>query len=190
MFHFFADISAKIAADGYGQSLEQSTKYIQILSDQLREQYANHFDSISCITIPYTTYEAIESALQYELPDEIPNKDLETHIILDQVAENPQKRLTLSEAIALLSLLVSIFFGILQLLPDEQLEVIADQSKLQTEQTEELVNSLNNIGNGIYLLTEEIDALREEVEDLNNLLELSDKENAETPQEQNSNSQQ
>ncbi|MEM5767595.1 MAG: hypothetical protein AAGU32_04820, partial [Bacillota bacterium] len=86
----------------------------------------------------------------------------------------PHKRLSLSDALALISILITILFGVMSSMPDEQLERISKQNEVIIEQNEKmiemmqedqhLVKAVDALANSIYLLTDEVEALRNEAE--------------------------
>ena len=55
----------------------------------------------------------------------------------EQPVSTPRKRLTMAELVALLSLLATLYFGILQQLPDKQLEELSEQNEIIIAQNDE-----------------------------------------------------
>lgn len=85
----------------------------------------------------------------------------------------------LSDAVAILSLLVSIFFGIVSSMPDDQAERIITQNEIIIEQQKEIIqlqkedkelsNILQSLSDNINLLSDEIELLREEIKGSDNI---------------------
>lgn len=120
-------------------------------------------------------------------------------VIEPKLKEQSASRLSLSDMIAILSLLVSIFFGIISSLPDDQTERIIAQNEIIIDQQAEiarlkeedkaLLDALNSLSNSINLLTDEVELLSEKLEGFNdppNSLGQADTEDA---QQQDGNAQ-
>lgn len=93
------------------------------------------------------------------------------------------KRFTVEDLRFILSLLVSIYFGVMSMLPDEQLSYIENQNEiiiaqqaemieLQQENTE-LIETLEHVTDAIQSLTEQLDAIRAENKDPDHALMLN-----------------
>lgn len=100
--------------------------------------------------------------------------------------------MTLPDALALLTLLVTIFFGILQLLPDQQLEKIIEQNDTRIAQNEiiiqnqtELESVLYDLGNGIHLLTDVVDSIRDGNEDIDDFSKIQSHTDSDDTKQQN-----
>lgn len=101
--------------------------------------------------------------------------------ILPRVKECRSKKLSISDILALISLLFTVYFGIIASLPDEQLERISNQTEVIIEQQEEIIElnqkdlelqeALNALTGSINLLTDEVQALRDEVKHFENTSE-------------------
>jgi hypothetical protein len=145
---------------------------------------------INILDIPYTSIldtlaDALEQAAPY-LPPE--TKEECKNAVLPKLKS--KRKLTLSDALAILSLLVTILFGIISSVPDKQMERIIAQNEIIIEQQEELIqlqeedkdllDTLNTLSDSINLLSDEIELLREELEssgNLGNSLDQPDTEN-------------
>lgn len=94
--------------------------------------------------------------------------------IQSQIEETPKKRLTLSEILTLLTLLVSIYSAIIASRPSEQLERISQQNQIIIEQQAEMIalnsedkalyDALDSLADSINLLSDEVELLREQLE--------------------------
>lgn len=95
-------------------------------------------------------------------------------VILPKLQQKNRARLTLSDALSILSLLLTILFGIISTLPDEQTERIIAQNEIiigqQAEliqlekEDEDLLYTLDCLTESINLLNEEVELLREKLE--------------------------
>lgn len=101
-------------------------------------------------------------------------------VIRPKLSEKSRTRLTLSDALSILSILLSIFFFVLGSMPNDQAErIIQQQDKIIANQEAEiaqlrekdqaLLDTLNSLSDSINLLTDEIELLRDELEDSDNL---------------------
>lgn len=140
-------------------SLEQSYEEI------LNTTFISILDSLSDILMQVEPY----------LPPEV--KEKSENIFLSELKS--KHKLTLSDAVAILSLLVTIFFGIVSSMPDEQAERIITQNEIIIEQQKEIVqlqkedtellNTLKSLSDNINLLSDEIELLREEIKGSDNI---------------------
>ena len=125
--------------------------------------YRSLLDSLS------VTLEHVEPYLSLE------EKDHCEAIIEPLTNEKPYTHLTLSDALSILSILLSILFFVLGSMPDDQTErIIQQQDKIIANQEAEilqlreedqaLLDALNSLSDSINLLTDEIELLRDELE--------------------------
>lgn len=121
-------------------------------------------------------------------------------IIKSQVAEKPCPHLTLSDALSILSILLSILFFVFESIPDDQAErIIQQQSKIIANQEAEiaqlhkedqaLLDALDSLSGSINLLTNEIELLRDELEDFDAFPDVQNQTDAGDPQQDSSNTQ-
>ena len=110
--------------------------------------------------------EAIEQAMPYVSDEETSAQCSES---IRQLRESPHFKLTFDRAIALLSLLISLFFGLANQLPEEQLdEIISNQQQARIESKEEndaIVSALYAVRDSIGAVSNEVEALRDELND-------------------------
>jgi hypothetical protein len=171
----FSAINSSIVGFGVWSSALQST----ILSastpcPNLLESIANSL----VLSDPYLTKEVIEQC------DELP---------LPSLDEGSKRRLTLSEILAIISLLVTIYFGIVSSRPSEQLERIIEQNAIMTEQQAKIIeltqedqhlrDTLDSLSNSIDLLNDELDLLRDELKGHDEPADCSCQTNAQNGQE-------
>lgn len=135
---------------------------------------------INSLTISDTTpyqliLDALTNTLEYVEPYLPPEKKEECEsTILPKLSKESKGKLTLGDALSILSLLVSIFFGIISSLPNEQMERLIEQNEIIIAQQEEiaqlkeedekLLNTLNALTDSINLLSDEVELLRNELE--------------------------
>lgn len=115
--------------------------------------------------------------------------------VLPKLQDCQDKKLTLSDILTIISLLVTIYFGIISSLPDEQLDRISQQNEIIIEQQEELIElkkedaelreTLDALTDSINLLTDEVESLRNEIENLDDAPELDRQSDAEESEQQN-----
>lgn len=97
-------------------------------------------------------------------------------IIKPQLKEKTHTRLTLSDALSILSILLSVLFFVLGSMPDDQAErIIQQQDKIIANQEAEiaqlreedqaLLDTLDSLSDSINLLANEVELLRDELED-------------------------
>lgn len=125
--------------------------------------------------------EAVENAAPYceqvEKEDPLPP--------LPEEAKTKKSWWTFDRALTLLSLLITIFFAILQSLPDDQLEEIIKQNEeiIENQQVEieavresnqELREILQDLSESIADLTEELDTIREQADAVGDAAESAD----------------
>lgn len=92
-------------------------------------------------------------------------------IVIPQIKQKTKTRLTLSEALALLSILVSIFFGVVSSMPNEQIERIIAQNEIfikqhaeiaKSREDKDLINALNSLSDSINTLSDQVNQLNKE----------------------------
>lgn len=143
--------------------------------------------------IPYKTIlDALTDALEQAEPYLPPETNEECkNTVLPKLKSS--RKLTLSDVLTILSLLVTIFFGIISSAPDEQMERIIAQNECIIEQQEELIqlqkedkellNTLNALSDSINLLSDEVELLREDLESSGNLRNSPDHPDTENGQQ-------
>lgn len=86
----------------------------------------------------------------------------------NSVVPSLNRKISLSDMLALLSLLLSLWFGLLSLLPNEQLNTIIEQQTLQIEaerkENEALLNAIDSLSATVEQLSAEIDLYRNQSE--------------------------
>lgn len=122
-----------------------------------------------------------------------------TDTVIPQLRKKSAAKITLSEALALLSLLVSIFFGVTSSMPDTQVERIIAQNEIIIEQQaeivrlqkedEDLLEALDALSKSINLLTDEIELLRDGLEKPTDLPDSSGQPDPGEAQQNNSDAQ-
>lgn len=96
-------------------------------------------------------------------------------VIRPKLSKESRTRLTLSDALSILSILLSILFFMLGSMPDDQAErIIQQQDKIIANQEAEiahlreedqaLLDALDSLSDSINLLTDEIELLRDKIE--------------------------
>lgn len=120
-------------------------------------------------------------------------------IILPKLQQKNRARLTLSDALSILSLLLTILFGVISALPDEQTERIIAQNEIIIEQQAELIQlekededllyTLDCLTESINLLNEEVELLREKLEGAGEPSDGSGQASSEDAQQEDGNAQ-
>lgn len=129
------------------------------------------FDAMSYQSI----LNSLANTLAYVEPYLPPEKKEECErVILPKLSKESRIKLTFSDVVAILSLLVTIYFGIISSLPNDQLDRLIEQNEIIIEQQDEiarlkeedekLLNALNSLTDSINLLSEEVELLRNELE--------------------------
>ncbi len=187
---FLSDIQSRIL-EIYPKVNYQSINKVlsffgQISSDLIDVPFFNQ-------AIPYLakTMKKVEPYLPSDKKEEYQN------IVLPKLQS--KHRLSLSELLSILNLLVAIFFGVIASMPDEQTERIIAQNETMIEQQAEiiqlqkedqaLVDVLDSLSDSINVLTDEIDSLREDLEASGNSSDDYGNPDPEDPQQQNGNAQ-
>lgn len=151
----------------------------------------------TCQTLLDSLLTTLEQAEPYFPPEE--KKQCEA-IIKPQVAEKHCTRLTLSDALSILSILLSVFFFVLGSMPDDQAErIIQQQNKIIANQESEiaqlrkedqtLLDTLDSLSDSINLLANEIELLRDEIKDFDGFLNSPGQANPGESQQNNSSAQ-
>lgn len=117
--------------------------------------------------------------------------------VLPKLKRSIEHKLSISDLIAIISLIVAIYFGIISSLPDEQLDRISQQSEVITkqnaviiEQQKEIIefqqedlklrDTLDSPTDSINMLSDQVQSLREEIERSNDLSKLDSQFDAES----------
>ena len=83
----------------------------------------------------------------------------------EQVSPVHTRKLSLSDALAILSILVTIFFSLIQQLPDKQLDAIIEQQEviieLERQQNAALINAIGSLSATVGRLSDEIEVLQD-----------------------------
>lgn len=151
----------------------------------------------SCLTLLESLSSTLDRVEPYLPPDD--REKCET-IIKPQLKEKTHTRLTLSDALSILSILLSILFFVLGSMPDDQAErIIQQQNKIIANQEAEiaqlreddqaLLNALDSLSNSINLLTDEIELLRDKLKDSDDLPDSPGQTDPGEPQQDDSNTQ-
>jgi hypothetical protein len=159
--------------------------------ERIQPSFLNTF--INILDIPYKSIlDTVTDALEYAEPYLPPETKEECkNTVLPKLKSS--RKLTLSDALAILSLLVTILFGILSSTPDEQMDRIIAQNERIIEQQAELIqlqkedkallDTLDSLSDSINLLSDEIELLREELESSGNLGNSPDQPDTENGQQ-------
>lgn len=164
---------------------------------------SNLVDSISLLgELPYQSLlnslsVALEQVKPYLPPDE---KEQRKAIIKPLTNEKPYTCLTLSDALSILNILLSVLFFVLGSMPDGQAErIIQQQNKIIANQETEIAqlheedqalsDTLDTLSDSINLLTDEIKTLCDKFEDSEGLLNSSSQANPGESQQDNSDAQ-
>lgn len=121
-------------------------------------------------------------------------------VILPKLSKEPKTKLTLGEILAILSLLVSILFGIIASRPSDQLERLIEQNEIiiaqqqneiaqLNEEDKKLLNALESLTDSINLLSEEAELLRNKLEGSENTSDGQPLPDTEDSQENQSNAE-
>lgn len=106
---------------------------------------------------------------------------------VEEIAPTIKKRLSLSDAITLLGILVTILTTLLSFAPDPQLDEIIEQQEILIDQNDALTGAISELTKSVVLLKEEIEILTEENDGLceeNDGFSEPDKQNAQPEQDQ------
>lgn len=173
-------------------NLQNFSAALDILVTQLTAIYGTPLANVPSdpvVTIPEETIASIQSALPC-LEEE--GQTTCREFIQSHSLEIDKRELTLSNAIALIGLFLTIIFGILQMLPDKQLDEIIEQgdtliaqNEIIIQQQAELVSILHDLENGLHLLTDVVDSIRDENEDIDDFPEIQGYANPDNTQQQN-----
>ena len=114
--------------------------------------------------------DTIEQAIPFVSDEETSSQCAEQ---VQDLRSGPRSKLTFERAISLLALLIDIFFHLINLLPDKQLdEIIVNQQQARIEEQAEdraILDTLYAVQDSIIVVSDEVEALRDELEDLNDL---------------------
>ena len=173
-------------------NLKNLTTVVETIAAQLSIIVESPWTNIpvdSIVSIPVETIESIQSTITHL--DEGQQTTCQ-EFIQSHAQEFQKRKMTLPDALALLTLLVTIFFGILQLLPDQQLEKIIEQNDTRIAQNEviiqnqtELESVLYDLGNGIHLLTDVVDSIRDGNEDIDDFSKIQSHTDSDDTKQQN-----
>lgn len=207
-YTLFSDIGAASNALSLAQQritqLYSSINYtgIEAVISAIEQFQSNLIDTVS--PLDGQPYQSLIDSLVITLNQVepyLPPEDKEQceAIIKPAIEEKSRPHLTLSDALAILSLLITIFFGIVASMPDEQTERIIAQNEIIIDQHNEIIrlqeedkallDTLNSLSNSINLLTDEVELLREELENSNDFFNSPSQTNVEDTQQQNCDTQ-
>lgn len=173
-------------------SLKNLTAVVETIAAQLSMIVESPWTNIpadSIVAIPEETIESIQSTITHldEEQQTTCQKFIQSH-----AQEFQKRKMALPDALALLALLVTIFFGILQLLPDQQLEEIIEQNDTLIAQNEiiiqnqtELESVLHDLGNGIHLLADVVDSICDGNEDIDDFSKIQGHADSDDTKQQN-----
>ena len=179
------------------ESIQNITATIEVLAARISELTNTpivNSNSDPIVPIPEETIASIQSAIPYLEED---RQATCQEFIQSYNLKDPKKKLTWSEAVELLSVLFALFSLIIQLLPNPQLDKIIEQNNTLIAQNEIIIqNQTNNnsdelesvlygLSNGIHLLADEINSLRDVAEDYGNFSEIQGYDDADDTQQQN-----
>lgn len=160
----------------------------------------NVINSLATFDTASFLLDSLVNTLSYIEPYLPPEKKEECEsVILPKLSKESKIKLTLGDAVAILSLLVSIFFGIIASLPNDQTErliaqnevIIAQQNEIiqLKKEDEELLNALDSLTDSINLLSKEVESLREELESPENISDGQGLLDVDDSQDENSNTE-
>ena len=147
-FAAFDSLSLKVITPAYLEAVQKSFA-VPPLDPAIFKQYTDTLKNLAAISKPVdlpgyekllsSVYSAIRASSEYMTEEQIECAEKISPEILnpEQPASTQPRRLTLSEFIALVSLFTAIIFGILQQLPDKQLEELAEQNEIIIAQNDE-----------------------------------------------------
>lgn len=155
--------------------------------------------SLSHSSLSQTLLDSLSDTVTQIEPYLPPEKKAECENVILPKLKHKSPKLTLSDALSILSLLVAIFFGIIASMPDEQTEQIIAQNEIIIDQQEEIIrlqkeddallNALDSLTNSINLLSDEIELLREESESTDDSYTVQSQADPTDSQHQNSSTQ-
>lgn len=160
-------------------------------------------DSASILdNLPYRSLlnslsDTLEQVEPYLPPEEVDRCET---VVKPQLEDNSRMHLTLSDALSILSILLSILFFVLGSMPDDQTErIIQQQEAIIANQEAEiaqlrkedraLLDTLDSLSDSINLLTNEIELLRDEIKDADDPPDNPGQANPGEPQQDSSDTQ-
>lgn len=159
-------------------------------------------DSASILdNLPYRSLlNSLSGTLEQVEPYLPPEMDRCETVVKPQLEDNSRMHLTLSDALSILSILLSILFFVLGSMPDDQAErIIQHQNKIIANQEAEiaqlrkedqaLLDTLDSLSDSINLLTDKIELLQDKLEDSDNLSDNHDQTDPSEPQQDSGNAQ-
>lgn len=180
----------------YLDSMIESLSVVQRYMESISQISINTLATLPNIQETLLTHvvTSLETALPYM---DLNQREEYQEEVIPKLEKAHQNKLTLNDILAIISLLVSIYFGIVSSLPDEQLDRISRQNEIIIEQQAELIelekedaelrDTLNALADSINLLSDEVESLRNEIENVDDASELDGHSDTENGQQQNDN---
>lgn len=185
-------LSGSISSIVTTESTQNLSTVMEILTTKIREStdgLLEDFHTDLSVTCPEKVTKSLQAAIPYLGTEE---QDECEEIIQAYSFVPCGKKLSISDAIALLALIISIFSFILQLLPDQQLDKLIEQGDALIAQNEviiqrqtELEGVLYELGDGIHLLADEIDSIRDGNEDIDDFSKIQGHTDSNDTKQQN-----
>ena len=135
------------------------------------DRLASICDRLSTFSTPYVAPEAYieDETLVEDISASIADAKpfmtpAQQQVCEEQTTPAHTRKLSLSDALAILSILVTIVFGLIQQLPDKQLDAIIDQQEtmieMEREQNAALISAINSLNATVGRLSDEIEVLQ------------------------------
>lgn len=169
------------AVQSYNQlvsSISTSEKIANLLANSVTDSILN---SVAVAIASAQSYISVEQYEEY------------TETIEPALSQKNGHRLTLGVWLSLIGLLFDILFGIVSILPNEQLDRIIQQNDIIIDQQQEMLelkkedaelrDTLNALIDSINLLSDEIDSLRDEIEGSDDVSESDSQTDTENGQQ-------
>lgn len=147
-FAAFGSLSLKVTTPEYFEAIQRAFS-VPPIDPEIFTTSARTLKALAEASKPIDTpdyekllssvYAAIRASAEYMTEEQAECAEKISPEILnpEQPASTPRKRLTLSDLLALLSLLTALLFGVLQQLPDKQLEELSEQNEIIIAQNDE-----------------------------------------------------
>ena len=147
-FAAFGNLSLKVTTPEYFEAIQRAFS-VPPIDPKISTTSARALKALAEVSKPFdppdyekllsSVYAAIRASAEYMTEEQAECAEKISPEILnpEQPASTRPRRLTLSELIALLSLLATLIIGVLQQLPDKQLEELSEQNEIIIAQNDE-----------------------------------------------------
>lgn len=206
-----SEIAAWLTSEEFTYAQKASVQILQIFVQRLTELSIDSAPLDAYISIQEETLDAIrkmESFVPEEQREEFreivastENQKESKQEFLSHLKVDSKKHLTFSDTIALLNILLVIFFGIIQSMPSKQMERMIEQGDIQIAQNETIIQNqerileqgadetlpetLNVLKDSIHLLIDEIEFLRDELKSSNEVVDRAGQSDSKDGKQQN-----